>query len=67
MAVKEITTFRIADSDLSVVVSGSDLDIRRPSGMRGIELNISLTRAEARDLSKALSHAADIVRTKRKK
>ena len=69
MPVKETTTFSIGN-DLRVVVSGSDLGVESlTNGQVGpvpVWINVlSLSRGEARDLSKALSHAADIVRSKR--
>jgi hypothetical protein len=64
-AMKEITEFH-CEGGLRVVVAGSDLRVEKETGMEDIQsVYFQLTRSQARDLSKALSHAADIVRTKR--
>lgn len=68
MTVKETTTFQVGTA-IRVEVSGSDLRVTVIDFTGGITTHkpvMILDRALARDLSRALSHAADIVRTKRR-
>lgn len=60
MSVKEIVTF-IVEGGIKVEVTGSDLIVHF-----GLMDSFGLTRQQAKDLSKALLHASEIVRTKRK-
>lgn len=65
MAVTEITEFRCGG--YLVRVSGSSLELIQLMGVIPHDTKLcSLDRKQARDLSKALSLAADIVRSKRK-
>lgn len=64
MAVKETTTFQCGNN-ASVSVCGSELIVQVGFLIPPLQ-KFKLSRGEARDLAKALSHAADIVRTTKK-